>query len=300
MNFDYGNVLTRSFQIAWKHKSFWLFSMLPMIVGIFIFAALVAPVFFLDGSNDEMTALVFAVWVIVMILGIVVSLLVGTAGSASLLLGIRRAERGEGSTAFLDLLRDGLAYFWRTLGVILIVQLTLGLVFTIFFLFVGLLSFVTMGLATICLQPVMILLTPLSFLVIAVMDGALMAVIDENLGAWDAVKRALQVVREHVWKFIILTIIVYFGSTILSSIFVAPAMIPVMAVPIFMETEISGQMVILALILFSCIFFPLMTLFSGVIGTLMNSVLGLTYLRLVRPAVEEGIFASEEPKNATS
>lgn len=299
MNFDYGNVLTRSFQITWKHKSFWLFSMFPMAIGILIFFAFVAPIF-LVGENDEMMGLVFAVWVIVMILGAIVSLLVGTAGSASLMLGILRVERGEGSTSFMDLLRDGFQYFGRTLAVILILQLSIGLVFSVFFLCVFFLSIVTMGFASICLQPVMILLTPLSFLVIAVMDGALMAVIDENLGAWDAVKRALQVVREHAWKFIILTIIVYFGSTILSSIFVAPAMIPVIAVPIFMETDISGRMVVLVLILFSCIFFPLMTLFSGVIGTFMTSVLGLSYLHLARPAGDEAVFAPQEPKNATS
>lgn len=296
MNFDYGNILTRSFQITWKHKSFWLFSMLPMIVGIFIFAALVAPVFLLDGSSDEMTALVLALWVIVMILGGIASLLVGTAGSASLMLGILRAERGEGSTSFMDLLRDGFQYFGRTLAVVLILQFSIGAVFTVFFLCVFLLTMVTMGMASICLQPVMYLLTPVSFLVVALMDGALLAVIDEDLGAWDAVKRAFQVVREHVWKFVILTVIVYFGSTLLSSIIVFPIVIPAMAAPILMEADVSGQMIVLMIVPFFCLFFLLMTMFSGVVGTLMTSVLGLSYLRLARPAGEEAIFAPQEPK----
>lgn len=295
MNFDYGNILTRSFQLTWKHKSFWLFSMLPMIIGIFIFAALIAPVFLLDGSDDEMTTLVLVLWVIVMVIGGIVSLLVGTAGSASLMLGILRAERGEGSTSFMDLLRDGFQYFGRTLAVILILQFSIGAVFTVFILCIALLSFVTMGLASICLQPVMILLTPVSFLVVALMDGALVAVIDEDLGAWDAIKRAYQVVREHVWKFVILTIIIYFGSTILSGILVFPAMIPAMAAPIMMEADAGGRAMFLIFGAFACLFFPLMTLFSGIVGTLMTAVLGLSYLRLAH-SDGQVIFAQEDPK----
>ena len=283
MNFDYGNILTRSFQLTWKHKSFWLFTMLPMLIGIFIFSAFIAPVFLLDGNDDEMMVLVLVLWVVVMIIGGIASLVAGTAGSASLMLGILRAERGEGSTSFMDLLRDGFQYFGRTLAVILILQFSIGAVITVFFLCVFLLSIVTMGLATICLQPVMILLTPVSFLVIAIMDGALVTLIDEDLGAWDAIKRAFQVVREHVWKFIILTLIVYFGSTILSSIFIFPAMIPAMAAPIFMETDIIGPVMTLIFGAFVCLFFPLMTLFSGIVGTFMTYVLSLSYLRLKRP-----------------
>lgn len=295
MNFDYGNILTRSFQITWKHKSFWLFSMLPMIVGIFIFAALIAPVFLLDGRDDEMTVLALVIWTVVMVIGGIVSLLVGTAGSASLMLGILRAERGEGSTSFMNLLRDGFQYFGRTLAVVLILQFSIGAVFTVFFLCIALLSFVTMGLASICLQPVMILLTPVSFLVVALMDGALVAVIDDDLGAWDAVKRAYQVVRKHVWKFIILTIILYFGSTILSGILVFPAMIPAMAAPIMMETDAGGRAMFLIFGAFACLFFPLMTLFSGIVGTFITAVLGSSYLRLAHTDGQV-IFAPEAPK----
>lgn len=149
-----------------------------------------------------------------------------------------------------------------------------------------LLSIVTMGLASFCLQPIMLLLTPLSFLTIAVTDGAVVAVIDENLGAWEAVKRAIQVVREHVWKFIVLTLIVYLGTTtILSSIFIAPAMIPAMAGPIMLESgvDLDGNTVLLLFACFACIFLPFLTLFSGIAGAYIQTLLSLSYLRLSRP-----------------
>lgn len=284
MNFDYGNVLTRAFQITWKHKSFWLFMMLPMLVASVLFIAFAAPVFLLS-ENDEMIGVVFLLWTGIFILGSIINLVISTAAISSLALGILRAERGEGSTAFMDLVRDGFQYFGRVFGAVLIIQLTVGAVFTAFFLCMTLLSVVTMGLASFCLQPIMILLTPISFLTIAITDGAIIAVVDENLGAWESVKRAIQVVREHVWKFIILTLIVYFGTTIFSSIFVIPAMIPAMAGPIMLESgvDIDGNMILILFASFGCIFLPLLTLFSGIAGAYIQTLLSLSYLRLSRP-----------------
>jgi hypothetical protein len=301
MNFDYGNILTRAFQITWKHKSFWLFMMFPMLIASIMFIAFAAPVF-LFSENDEMIGLVFAGWLAVLVLGSIASLIFNTAGITSLTLGILRTERGEGSTSFMDLVRDGFPYFGRALGVVLIIQLSIGAVFTVFFLCIALLSAVTMGLASICLQPIIILLTPLSFLVVAVMDAALVAVIDEDMGAWESVKRAIQVIREHVWKFIVISLIVYFGSTILTSFFIFPAMIPAMMGPVLMESgvDVSGPMVAVIFVPFICLFFGIMSLLTGVTGTFMTSALALSYLRLARTAGSEVVFASDEPKNETS
>ena len=297
MNFDIGNVLTSALQITWKHKSFWLFMMFPMLIASGMFIALAAPVF-LFNENDEMMGLVLAIWAAVLVLGMIVSFIVGAAGTTSLTLGILRVERGEGSTSFMDLVRDGFAYFGRALGVMLIVQLTIGLLFTFFFLCVAALSAVTMGMAAICFQPIMILITPLSFLVVAVMNGALVAVIEEDLGAWQAVKRALHVVRDHVWKFILIAVIVYFGVSLLSGLIVIPIMIPAMAAPIALE---AGEGIFkLTLLIFVCIFFPAMSLFSGIVGVFTTSALGLSYLRLSRPAGNEIVFVMDETDDATS
>jgi hypothetical protein len=301
MNFDYGNVLTRALQITWKHKSFWLFMMLPMLIASGMFVAFAAPVFFLS-ENDETMGLVLAGWLAVGILGSIVNFIVSTAGMTSLTLGVLRTERGDGSTSFIDLVRDGFQYFGRALGAVLIIQLSIGAVFTVFFLCVALLSAVTMGLASICLQPIMILLTPLSFLMVAVMDGALMAVVDEGLGAWDAVKHAMQIVREHVWKFVFISLIVYLASTILSSVFIFPAIIPAMMGPVLMESgmDLNGMNFALIFVPFICLFFGGMSVLTGVTGTFMTSALGLSYLRLSHPIGGEVVFAPEPAKDATS
>lgn len=290
MDFDYGNILTRAFKLTWKHKSYWLFMTFPVLIGMVFFAAFIAPVFFLEG-NEDLMGLIVVLWLGVIGLGMIVSLVASAAGMTSLTLGILRAERGNGSTSFMDLVRDGFGYFPRAFGVMLIVQLTVGAVFTIFFLCVMALTVVTMGIASICLQPVMFLLTPLSFLVAAVMNGGIVSVIEEDLDALDAVKRALQVVREHVWKFVIITLIVYFGASFLSGIFVVPAMIPAMFAPVAME--VSEQLFWVAMGSFICLFFPAMAVYSGIFGAFTTSALALAYLQLARP-IEKEIIAAED------
>lgn len=284
MNFDYGNTLTRAFKLTWKYKSFVLFMMFPMLIASVIFLVIAAPLFLLEG-NEDMMGLVIALWVGVIALGMIASFLASAAGLTSLTLGILRVERGTGSTYFMDLFRDGFQYFARALGVMLIVNLTIGLIFTAFFLCAAALIAVTMGIASFCLQPVMILITPLSFLVAAVMNGGIVSVIEEDLGAWDAVKRALQIVREHLWKFIILTLIVYFGASFLSSIFVVPAMIPVVFAPVAME--FGEQMFWIVMAVFVCLFFPALALYSGIVGAFTTFAIDIAYLQLSRPAEKE-------------
>ncbi len=298
MNFDYGNVLMRSLQITWNHKSFWIFAMLPMVISFIFLFLFFIPILFLWDSVDSQLWILIS-WLVLLFISTVIGMILGTISSASLTLGIVRLERGDGLTSFMALLRDGFPYFGRALGVVLIVQLTFGTIIGTIFLVIFLLSLVTMGLASICLQPIMLLVTPLSFFVVAIMDGALVLVVDENLGSWEAVKRASQVVWKHVWKFLILTLIVYFATSIVSAIFFTPAMIPIMLFPVIVETGMDISMFELTMILFACIFIPLTTLFSGVTGTFMTAVLELSYMRLAAPTGNEVVFASDEPKPAT-
>ncbi|MBN8581514.1 MAG: hypothetical protein J0L96_12660 [Anaerolineae bacterium] len=284
MNFDYGNVLTRAFQITWRHKSFWLLLMIPVLLSSLIFAVFVAPVFILDGNEDWMT-LITMLWVGLVIIGLTINFLLSTLGMTSVVHGILRAERGEDSIAPIDLVRDSVPFFGRALGATLIIQCSVGAVFTMFFLCVTALSLVTMGLASFCLQPIFIVLTPFSFLMLAVIYGSLVAVIDEGLGAWEAVKRAIEVTREHVWKFIILSLIAYCGTSILTSIFMIPVMLPVMAGPVLLSSgiKISSSSFTLVAIPFVCIFLGGMSLISGVSGTFMAATLGISFSRLSRP-----------------
>jgi hypothetical protein len=295
VNFDYGNMLGRAWQITWKHKAIWALLVLPMSLSFLFIPFFIAPLFFLDEGISSRTETVFLIAMFVfLIIFMASSLVINTISMSSATLGVIRAERGEGSLSFIDLLRDGTEHFGRILGATLIISLTIGLGFFVFFMCVLVLSVVTMGLASICLQPVMILLTPLMFLMIGVMEAAQTAVIAESLNPMDAVKRALQVVRENIWKYVLITLIVYFGSSILSSFLMLPIMIPIFAVPFFLESGQNmsqGTMISIAAA-FSCIFFPLMLAFQSIVGTFMKTSLDITYLRLTHPT-ENRVISDE-------
>jgi len=290
MSFDYGNILTRAGQIIWKHKSLWGLLTLPMLVAFLPFMLLLilflAALAITEGDISESMLLSFAIaFFLIFVISTLVNFLIGSLVNSAATLGIVRAERGEGSTKFMDLLRDGATYFWRILGLMLVVNLTLGLVFTIFNLLAFVLILVTMGMAAICLQPLMILLMPLMFLMVGVLEAAEIAIIVERKGVMDAIKRALQVVRANFWKYLIISLIVYFGGSILSSIIVTPLMMPIFILPILLEfgQDVSALGVGLIFGLFACIFFPVMMLVSGTLGIFMKTSLNLTYLRLANP-----------------
>lgn len=290
MKFDFGQVLERTAQITWKHKAFWLFYTIPVLLSFATLLVLVMPIFFLaQNENERMATILFLVSFAVFAAIIILTFLLTTFGNTSLALGVLRADRGEGSLTFMDLLRDGLKYFKQVLSVTLIIQSTFGLASMLFFLLMFIMIIVTIGMASICFQPIMILLGPLSFLVVAVLEGSIVAVIEENLSAMDAIKRAMRVVRNHVWTFILLTVIIFFGSSIISSFLVVPLMIPAFAIPAFIASgaDVSGRAIVLIFILSSAIFLPLFALFSGILSTFMATALELTYLRLANPSENE-------------
>ncbi|MBK9208934.1 MAG: hypothetical protein IPL71_11805 [Anaerolineales bacterium] len=287
MNFDYSNVLTRAAQLSWKHKSIWGLLLLPIVTGFLPFAVFI--VLFLIRimiANAELPAFVDVIFVILFFLSLIFfgifNYVVRAATGSAATLGVARADRGKGSTRFMDLLRDGLPYFWRVLGLMLIVNLTVGLALTLFNLLMFILIVVTIGMASICLQPILILLMPLVFLMSAVLEAAQAAIFMEEMSVMDALKHALHVVRAHFWKYVIITMVIYFGSSILSSFLITPLMMPLFVFPFLLEfgQEMSLQGTVLIALFFFCIFFPAIILLSSFLGVFMKTALNLTYRRL--------------------
>ncbi len=300
MNFDFGNVLVRAWQIPWKHKSILVLLLLPILLAFLFLPFFVVPIFFLNGNDGfvftetagRVLILAFSIFAgVAWLFFYVLTIMFRSAA----ILGIVRAERNEGVLLFSELLRDAVQYFWRILGVALIFGLTVGLVFSVFFTIVFVLTMVTMGMASICLQPIMILLTPLTFLVFGVMEGAQTAVISEGVGAWDALKRAFHVVREHVWKYVLITLVTYFASAILSSFLIMPFVAPIFFIPFALEpgSGSNSDTVIAISIGFMLLFFPVMLTVQSILGAWMKVTLDLTYLRLTHITENQVVFIEE-------
>ncbi|MCC6499227.1 MAG: hypothetical protein IT313_03055 [Anaerolineales bacterium] len=293
MTFDIGEVLSRAGQITWRNKVLWLFSALPVAVNFLIFPAMVVPMFLL-GFDSDGTPIIFENPILIVgfmlgnILISVLTFVAYTAGSSSLTLGIVRAEDGDGSLLFRDLAKDGVKYFVRILGIGLLVSVSSSLVFTVIMFGLVLFGFVTMGIGFICAQPLILLMYPLMMLLYALIEQSNAAVVADDLSVTDAIAQAWNLLKANFWRILLLSIIVYFAVSILSSVLVVPFMIPFFFFPILFtepsQVESTFRLFGWIMLAFGVILLPVMALVQGVAITFMKSAYILTYLRLTRPA----------------
>ena len=291
MTFDIGEVLSRAGQITWRNKVLWLFSALPIAVNFLIFPVMIVPMFLLGFDSDGMP-FIFEnpIYIALFMLGNILISILGfvayAVGSSSLTLGIVRAEDGDGSLHFRDLIKDGMKYFVRILGVGLLIGLTSSLVFTVIMFGLILFGMVTIGIGFICAQPLLLLMYPLMMLLYALIEQSNAAVVTDDLGVMDAVTKAWNLLKTNFWRILLLSIIVYFAASILSSVIVVPFMIPFFFFPILFtepsQVESSFRMFGWIMLAFGIIFLPIMALVQGVAITFMKSTYILAYLRLTR------------------
>lgn len=298
MNFDYGETLKQAAQITWRRKSLWVLMLLPMLPIFITFPLFFAAIPFLEQSRGEVGGIYMVIAALIFSLLFIASFFFTAYTQSATTLGIIRADRGEEQFQFADLLRDAVPFYGRSLGLLLALQLTIGLIFSIIFLFLTLMILVTMGIGSICFQPILMLLTPFSLLFVSFMEAAQTALLAEDLGVVDALKRAWQVVREHVWKYVIITVIVYFGTSIISSFVVFPLMFPIFFAASFAEsaTQSASQMSFVIMAAMMCIFFPVMLALSSITQVFMKAALDLAYLRLTDSGqkTENQVIFSEE------
>jgi hypothetical protein len=134
VNFDVGDVLTRAWQVTWKHKVLWVFNMFPVLLSflfipiVFILMVFIGPNAlinqdFIDSPTYVSAFIAFNLFLTAL------SMLLYASGAASSLLGVLRIENGSDKLPFRDLFQDGLDYFWRVLGVSLTIGAAISIVF---------------------------------------------------------------------------------------------------------------------------------------------------------------------------
>ncbi|MDX1378565.1 MAG: hypothetical protein R3307_06935 [Anaerolineales bacterium] len=290
MNFDFSEILSRAFQITWKHKILWLFSALPALVSFLVFPIMFIPVF-LMGENSYNTPffvespvygiLFFLFFIFIFLFSYV---LYGIS-SAAVVLGAKRADAADKSFTFKELFNDSKPYWWRVLGVLLLIGLSVSLVFLVIFGCMSIFGAVTVGLGFICMVPIMLLMYPIMMVLYAVIEESQVAVVVDDAGIIDAIKRGSELVRANFWGIVLISLVVYVGISILSSIFMLPLMSPMFLIPFLMDTgtEPSPRTMMLFLGVFSLFFIPVMALIQGITITYLKSTYTLIYLRLTKP-----------------
>lgn len=299
---DFGQVLTRAWQIIWRHKVLWIFGILASCgsaasssgsnANTFVYSDNPPPDIqrFFDRIDPTTWAVIISGGVFLLLVLIVLAVFLSTVGKTGLILGTQRAESdSEGGTerlAFGELFKGSLAYFWRVLGLnLLIGLLIIGVVFgfTIFSFFGAVL---TMGIALICILPLVCVLIPFLWFVGIVLEQGTIAIVADNLGVIDGLKKGWQVCTTNLGAIIVMSLILVVGiSGIGGFILFLPFIIILtpFVIALMNDGPTAWQAGVLISGLCFVLYLPLLIVLSGVLRSYVSSAWTLTYLRLTRP-----------------
>jgi hypothetical protein len=289
MNFNFGEVLTRAWQITWKYKNLWLAGVMISLISF-----LSAPISLLlnpsfsslnDPSevNRQLPLILLANGFVILLS--LLTIPIYAVGMSVPSLGTLELEKGSQKLNFGELIRGVLPYFWRVLGIILLVGVSVFLLVMVFMACIVLLSVLTFGLGALCAFPGFIVFIPLAIFVYAFMEQGVSAVLVDNLGVSSALQRAWELVKKNLGVMALMSLIIYFGSMIVSMIISVPMLIPMFGFLLNMGSEPDMQALerlTRNMMLWTLAFSPLYAIIQGVLLTFMQSAWTLTYLRLTR------------------
>jgi len=300
MNFNFGDILTRAWQIIWKHKVLWIF-------GVFAGCSRGGgggsgggggggggaqpgpgqpfPQFELvmerigQWINDN--PWIIAVFVILALALIALTIFLGTIGRIGLIIGTNKAEQGAEKLIFGEMFSECMPYFWRVFGL----SLLIGLIFLIIFIPLIFFGVFTAGIGFICILPLICILIPISWAVTVVIEQANAAIVLENLGIGDGLRRGWEVVRANIGTMIIMALILFIGAAVVGIVLALPIILTV--IPLAFAFAVGGgdRPALWIWIVGACcaIYFPILLVLNGILTAYIQSTWTLTYMRLSKP-----------------
>ena len=296
MNFNFGEVLTRAWQITWKYKVLWIFGILAGCTrggggsggggsgsgsGNNPFTS--NPQNTLDQMYSWLSShvLVIVAVVIFVIVLWVLFIFLGTIGQIGLIRGTLQAEGGAASLSFGTLFTESLPFFWRVFGLSFFV----GLIVLIIFIPLILVGIVTGGVGFLCILPLICILIPVMWVVSMILEQADVAIVKENLRMLDGLRRGWEILRNNVGPVLIMGLIMLVISIVIGLIIAIPIFVIVFPAMFAMFAG-QGQNMTPLLVAGLCFvaYIPVALLVRGVLTTFTESAWTLTYLRLTSPS----------------
>jgi hypothetical protein len=304
---NYGEILAKAWKTIWKHKILWLFGVLAgcaanVTGGVGGSAAgggganvniQPANLSFLNPlaqkSLEDIGQFLVSippwVWVLLVVVLIVMafvfslaSLLVGSLGQAGVIKGTGMADDADPEDTPLSLraiFNQLKPHYWNVL------LLNVGFRLAGFVLALLLaLPMILLVLGTCCLG--LFLLIPLGWFIDVMLNFTTIAIVEEGLGIFDAIKRAWQVITGNLVHVLIMFLILGVGGSIVGLIIGLPMLI--IPVPLVTNLVITGaQSITIGLImsvLLSIVFVPMLVFLTGVLRAFILSSWTLTFRQL--------------------
>jgi hypothetical protein len=286
---NYSEAIEKAWKIIWRFKILWVLGLLASCAGgvaatpSFNFQMSSGNFPFVGGGNNLPSQVVrwFQtipgwVWVLAIVALLVVGLLffvVSLVGRTGVKRGALQADEGAEKLALGDLFKESLGYFWRILGLTVLVGLP-GFIFTIISvaLFIGSIfsAFASRafngGILLLCVAvPLFCLIVPLSWIMSMLSELCTSALIAENLGVIASLKRGWGLMWKKLGSVILISLLLFviqIAVGILLSILAA-----VVVIPIALGAVVAGSSALL------WIGVVIIFLFLLAIGLFVNSVL---------------------------
>ena len=310
MNFNFGDVLTRAWQIVWKHKILWVFGILascgrgggsfnsntggggnggggdqppnipPQMLRWF------------QTIEQNLTTIIIVLVALFCILWIV-TVFLSAIGKIGLIRGTAQADSGAEKLVFGELFSGSVPYSWRMFGLSLILGLpafTVGIVIAV--VVVG--GLVASGggdtaiLGMLGMMPIMIgclcLLVPVMFVLGMIFRQAENAVVLEEMGVLPAITRGWEVFKANLGPIILMAIILGVIGFVASFVIALPIFVIVFPAMIaFMAGQGQNLTPLYLMGACLCLFIPVAWLLQGIITAYTESAWTLTYMRLTKP-----------------
>ncbi|UCD63902.1 MAG: hypothetical protein JSW34_00310 [Candidatus Zixiibacteriota bacterium] len=291
---DYGRLVTRSFEIAWKYKSLWIFGLfagggwsnlnfdIPTRKSYSFDTPGLENI--LDISPEKIV--MFAIAVVTVI---VVMILLSFISEAALIDSVNRIDRG-GRYRFMDAFSTGIDFFLRFLGVFLLGVFT-GIVFTAILALAAVIFFkihTAMGILSLLAIIPLFLLGSFAIFSLIVLTQRVMVVRNVSIG--DALEEAYLLFRRNLSKTAIVFLI-YIGLAILLGI-AAVIIWAIFSIPIAALGLAAHMEPISAFFAALIVGLPVSLVLGGFLGVFFSSLYTLFYFQLVEP---KGVAAPQTP-----
>ncbi len=315
---DFGEVLTKAWNIIWKFKVLWVFGILAscgqggggggnssvrfsggnegnMPSQFREFPAAVQMLF--DTIQGWQIATIIVGLLLIFVILWLIFLALNSIGRIGLVQGTVKADAGAETLTFMELFESGKPFFWRILGLNFLAGWALFFLFLLILMPVIGIGALTFGIGFLCLLPVLCLLVPLLWLARVILEQANIAIIVENLSLLEGLKRGWQVFTENIGNMIIMALLLVVGGGIVGFFLAIPLIMALAPILLGLMAASHGNAPgwagggLAVAILCSLAYLPVLIVLSGVLQAYINSAWTLTYLRLTS---HEGIVASEE------
>jgi len=289
-----GEVLSRAWKTVWKHKVLWIFGILASCStgGMNSSSSYRSDEMNLPSGMEnfisqtpewQLIVIGLVIFLVLLILVLLFTFL-GTIGRIGLIQGTHQVDQVEETKlSFGGLFRESTPYFWRVFLLNLVVGIFIFFSIFIIVIFGILGTVLTFGIGLVCLIPLICVLIPIAIVISIIAQQGGIAIVIENLGVMDGLKRGWEVVKENAGQIAIMWLILVLGISGIGGMIIA---IPLLftfgtaVIPIL----ISGEEALQSSLIFAGICFiaylPVLIVLGGILRSYVEAAWTLTFLRL--------------------